>query len=476
MQQIGDVGKSLGAELTGLQPVGRLPSAVMGPCPPVTAHTRWPSATAIRVSIPLTKPLPPISRRWSRPRAIAPPLFPPILVPSRKLDDYLSPSPIRSCELMKITASGYVYDGRTAPQHQQSCAFTTVYLSTDGTLYVAGRWGSTRDSLDGHPCLFASTDAGDRWEMRHDGLGQWHWDGGPGENKSLACTELKPGELTATSLLVDRSNPELPFINPRTQGLLPMRIIHSTSTDGGRTWSASRVMDASPHLAASTCTHAIMQLPGGLLAQPYEHWKEFDDPEPAWPAARLRYSRDGGTTWPEFATVASHPENRLAYWDQRLAIHPDTGQLIAMFWTHDFARGQDIDVHIAWGSADGRDWSEPQGTGLPGQHCQPLALGGARLLAAYTHRRDPPGIRLSLSDDFGRTWDRSRDLMVYDSSAGTESGAGLSRSQKDLWSDMEAWRFGHPRAALLPTGEVFVVYYAGDDQAKSARWARVSLE
>ena len=39
---------------------------------------------------------------------------------------------------------------------------------------------------------------------------------------------------------------------------------------------------------------------------------------------------------------------------------------------------------------------------------------------------------------------------------------------------MEAWRFGHPRAVLLPDGEVFVVYYAGDDQAKSARWARVA--
>ena len=39
---------------------------------------------------------------------------------------------------------------------------------------------------------------------------------------------------------------------------------------------------------------------------------------------------------------------------------------------------------------------------------------------------------------------------------------------------MEAWRFGHPRAVLLPDGEVFVVYYAGDDQAKSARWTRVA--
>ena len=40
--------------------------------------------------------------------------------------------------------------------------------------------------------------------------------------------------------------------------------------------------------------------------------------------------------------------------------------------------------------------------------------------------------------------------------------------------DREAWRFAHPRAVLLPDGEVFVVYYAGDDQAKRARWTRVA--
>ena len=66
--------------------------------------------------------------------------------------------------------------------------------------------------------------------------------------------------------------------------------------------------------------------------------------------------------------------------------------------------------------------------------------------------------------------------MVYDSTAGTESGAGRARSQADLWSDMESWRFGHPRTALMPNGEVFVVYYAGDDDVKSTRWARVSVE
>ena len=43
-----------------------------------------------------------------------------------------------------------------------------------------------------------------------------------------------------------------------------------------------------------------------------------------------------------------------------------------------------------------------------------------------------PGIALSISDDYGKTWDRTQDLMVYDSTVGTESGAASSRSQAEL--------------------------------------------
>ena len=376
---------------------------------------------------------------------------------------------------MHIIDSGYVYDGRRAPAHQQNCAFTTLCRMQDGTIIVSGRWGSARDSPDGHACIFASTDHGTRWEKRYDGYGRLDWAEIPGENKGLTCSELRAGVLTASSLWVDRSDPDLPFINPQTQGLLPMRIIHTTSTDGGYTWETPRRMETAPHLAASPCSSSILMLPDGVLAQPYEHWKEYDDPQPGRPAARLRLSGDQGATWPDYVTVAQDPDNTLAYWDQRLALHPQTGQLVAMFWTHDFVAGNDRDIHIAWGSADGKEWSSPSPTGLPGQHCQPLALGGSQLVAAYTHRRDPPGIALSISDDFGKTWRRDQDLMVYDSTAGTESGAAASRSQAEYWSDMELWRFGHPRAVLLPGGEILVVFYAGDNRVKSARWARIAL-
>ena len=219
---------------------------------------------------------------------------------------------------------------------------------------------------------------------------------------------------------------------------------------------------------------AIMHLPNSILTQPCEYWKEYDRLRLGVPAALLRFSGDGSQTWPEFSTIARHPDNRLAYWDQRLTVYRDTARLVATFWTHDFRAQQDIDIHIAWATADRREWSVPIPTGLPGQHCQLLALESDRLLAIYAQRRDPPDIALAISDDFGRIWDHSHDLMVYDSTAGSEVGAGRQRSQIDLWRrDMEVWRFDHPRAILLPDDEFFIVFYAGDDEAKSARWARV---
>jgi len=74
---------------------------------------------------------------------------------------------------------------------------------------------------------------------------------------------------------------------------------------------------------------------------------------------------------------------RLFYWDQRIAIHPDTGQMVATFWTHDGSSSTLLESHISWDAAVGRSWTLPAATGLPGHHTQPLALGGDRLLAVY---------------------------------------------------------------------------------------------
>jgi hypothetical protein len=375
---------------------------------------------------------------------------------------------------MKVVADGVIWDAFCAPVNQRTASATSAVLLTDGTVLATCRLGSDREGADGHTAVFATADGGESWELRYLSLLERQWDGWPGETRGWYVAELTPGELTASVLWTNRSDPSRPWINPRTQGLLGMRVYHLISTDGGWTWPERRRIDLSPHRGASS-TGEVRRLSDGALAQPFEHWKEYDDEGPGRPAAWLRVSTDEGRTWPTDVLVAHDPEDRRYFWDQRLEGHPDDGRLVNMFWTHDVESGRDVDVHVAWGSPDGRSWSEPVGTGLPGQHCQPISLGGDRLVAVYSHRGDPPGIRAVLSDDFGRTWDRASEIVVWASDAGTEPGAGGPRTQDAYWSDMGAWQFGHPRGVRLPNGEVLVVFYAGSGNARSARWARLAV-
>ena len=139
-----------------------------------------------------------------------------------------------------------------------------------------------------------------------------------------------------------------------------------------------------------------------------------------------------------------------------------------MFWI------EDRDVHIAWGSADAGSGRRPSPPGC-GQHCQPVIVDERTVVAVYADRVRP-AIVASVSHDFGRSWDRDRDLVLYDSGAGTEPGVGENLDLAGQWNTMVRYRFGHPRAILLPSGEVFAVWYGGDDEAKQALWARLALD
>lgn len=374
---------------------------------------------------------------------------------------------------MRIIDRGIIFDGKSAAANERSCAFTSATQLQDGELLVAFRLGTGRDAPDGRLRIMRSRDEGRSWETLQPGMTAVV-DGVEGNFYSGYFTELAPGRLLGAFVWVDRSNPELSFVNSETAGVLPMKALLAESADGGESWGPFREIDLGPETGCSV-TGSIFTLPDGRLALPYESWKEYDDPAPGHHASRLAVSDDGGATWPGRLIVAESPDSKTFYWDQRIAAHPHTGELVAMFWTHDRDAATDIDNHITWGSATGETWSEPVSAGWRGQHCQPISLGGDRLAAAYVHRHDPPSLRLVLSDDFGHTWDRDGELTIYDSRIGTEAGASGPRQFEDFWQDMMAWRFGHPRGLLLPNGDLFIAYYAGTAEASTMEWVTISV-
>lgn len=384
---------------------------------------------------------------------------------------------------MRVVDRGTIFDAAAAPPHMRFCTVPSLVRLESGRLVAALRAGSSKDAADEDTLVSVSDDDGKTWRMTFEGFGDLP--PGRGRIRAMALTPMGGSRLIACMTSVDRSDPTAVLFHPETDGILPTRTLLAASDDAGESWEVLGEVSLAPH-TGNAITGSIMRLHDGGMALPYEAWKDYLDTRPARHHAALRLTGPGGldtaagpsswpSQWPEHAVVAHDPDGNILYWDQRLTVAPDTGEMIAMLWTHDRRLGHDIDIHIACGSPDARQWSQPKGTGIAGQICNPLALGGGRVLATYVHRHHPPSLCARLSDDSGATWTAAEELVFYEKSLGAESGMGAAREFADYWADMSIWTFGHPEPMLLPDGDIMVAYYAGDSAAMGIHWVRIRL-
>jgi hypothetical protein len=377
---------------------------------------------------------------------------------------------------VKLLDQGFVYDASTAAPSRRFCAFTNTTVLSDGRILVAFHSGSAKEAPDENVLMRLSADAGRTWEAICDGLEPLAVDGKPGSWHHGRVTELAPGHLLGAFWWLDRSDPARPMINPATTGTLPNRIFLMDSFDGGRTWIDRREVDTRPFPSVALMGAPLI-LADGSIAVVSEAWKTYDDASYGEHSAILSISHDGGRTFEPSITVAHDPANRLLFWDERLAVDPENGKLVGMFWTHDREAGRDRNAHIAWAKTlDGAAWTYPIDAGFAGQIPRPLPLPGGRILCVYVHRHRPPSLRAVLSPDFGQTWDLSGELVFYEHPFGPQAGMDVQqRGFSDYYADQRLWNFGLAEPGLLPDGSVIVAFYAGDSRSLSIRWARLEL-
>lgn len=373
---------------------------------------------------------------------------------------------------MQILASGLIHDGAAAGEADRFACFVGLAQLADGTLLCSFKTGPQKLSAKDNLLVMRSTDAGATWAPLAGGF-ETTIQGVAGSLTAGYITEVAPGRLVMCAHWVDRSDPALPLAHPATTGLLPFKCLQAASTDSGASWSAWRETSLWPHRGASP-TGEILRLADGQLALPYESWKDWNDKD-GIQAANLRLSRDGGEMWSQPVTMACDPYQDRYFWDNRLAVYPADGRLLALFWTYARQDKRDDEIHLAWGSPDAREWTRPRPTGIRGQIAAPVFLGNHKVLLLYVHRQNPPGLRALLSRDLGKTWDQPNELLIYDSVAGQESGMGQVRDEADYWHDMYRWTFGHPKAVRLPDGTVLAAFYAGSPKQLSIHWVRLAV-
>ena len=163
---------------------------------------------------------------------------------------------------MRIIDRGIIYDAESAPANQRSCAFTSLIALRDGSFRCSFRLAAGRDIPGGKLRIMGSVNGRD-WDVVQPGLTHC-LDGIEGDLYAGYLAELTPGVLTGSFVWVDRSDPTLSFVNPATAGVLEMRNLIATSTDGGETWHDWREIDLGPEQGCS-CTGPIFAPEPGML-------------------------------------------------------------------------------------------------------------------------------------------------------------------------------------------------------------------
>lgn len=368
--------------------------------------------------------------------------------------------------LSTIVGQGIVAEGKD--KECRSRAFPAVCVLPGGSWLCAFRAAPTKAGTVGqHVLITHSEDEGRSWSVPISPFAPPSIGGISGLFRACGLTSLGGDDVLAALCWVDNSEPELPFFNEETEGLLDSRIFLSHSNDSGKSWSAPKLMDTSPFDVPTPITGPVMVLPSGEWACQFELNKHYLDTSEWRHSSLLMFSRDEGRTWPDHSIVTGDP--RIFYWDQRPAVMSD-GQVLDLFWTFNRRDAVYLNIH-ARESKDGRTWSEIWDTGVPGQPAQPVQLPDVRIAMVYVDRTGEPIIKLRISDDGGHTWPEETETIIHRSFQNQTQNKG---SMQDAWTEMARFSIGLPATALLASGDVLVVYYAGPNTDDTdICWARV---
>jgi len=368
---------------------------------------------------------------------------------------------------MKVLEEGFVYDAEGGPHAARACFCTSFKRLLSGKVLASFRRGSTKDSADGN-CLVAETaDQGGSWTILTGGFDP-RVEGIAGEIRVAEMCEWDDGTVAAFLLWVDRRE-GAKLYDGRTDSVLPTKVVMALSQDGGRTWGPYRRLATGGFLGPALSGPTV-RWPGRGWLVPFENFQ----PGSGVHSANALFTPDG-RSFDRIVTVARDPADAVYYFDERHSWCPRTARPIAMFWTYNRRTEKDEQVHMAWGNPDTMEWEPPFSTGIVGQVCQPIPLPDGRLAAFYVHRHPPGSLRLVVSEDGGRSWDRRGELTVYAADAARQRGLNGESGYAQYWDDMlTTWTFGHPTGQVLPDGTLLLGYYAGPQgTCLNVRWARV---
>ena len=375
--------------------------------------------------------------------------------------------------VIRVADHGIVCASRKGTQRQSLC-FPLICVSPAGRWLCAFRAAPAKTPNKGqHVLLTWSDDRGKSWHEPVERFVPFKVNGRAGRIRGAALTAAKD-RLLAALCWVDYSDPDAPFFNPETEGLLDTKILLAHSDDRGVSWSEPTVLETPAYPVPTPLTGPILCLANGDLVCHFELNKHYNDLQPWQHSSVMMFSSDGGMTWGRPTTVAHDPSNRFFYWDQRPSVLKD-GRLFDVFWTFDRQTARYINIHARQSTDSGRTWSEIWDTGVPGQPAPVRELLDGNLIMVYVDRTRDTMIKARLSPDGGRRWPDESESVLY--SGARKSETDSKSSMQDAWTEMAKFATGLPDTAPAGDDAVLVVYYAGTHpDLTSIEWLKLTCK
>lgn len=158
-------------------------------------------------------------------------------------------------------------------------------------------------------------------------------------------------------------------------------------------------------------------------------------------------SKDRGKTWEKFATTwlskGYVPLFKRDYLDEPNLFISNERWIV----THRYEitdRSQSY-IYQQISHDRGRTWTWPRKTAMWGFPAMIIEVPDGRMLCTYGYRREPFGIRASISYDFGETWGVDQEIIIR-----KDGGGSKIVHNHDL---------GYPKSIILQDGRIFSVYY-----------------